>query len=142
MADQNIPELLFHTTLTVIDFHVDTSGSTQSVYVLGTHTTLESAKAFTLKALEGLNYQADDFDEFETRAPNKEWTHGDGILVYAKAPAGRKFFSLLFSSLRLPLYPPLSFTGVKKKTLIPSPNRGLQSRARHQAQHGETPCRR
>lgn len=93
MADQNIPELLFHTTLTVIDFHIDTSGSTQSVYVLGTHTTLESAKAFTLKALEGLGYQADDFDEFETRTPDKEWTHGDGILVYAKAPAGRMFSS-------------------------------------------------
>jgi len=91
MADQNIPELLFHTVLTVIDFHVDPSGATQSVYVLGTHTTLESAKAFTLKALEELNYEPDDFDEFETHTPGKEWTHGDGILVYAKAPAGQVF---------------------------------------------------
>ena len=90
-----VPELLFHTVLTVIDYHADTSGSTQTVYVLGTHTTLEAAKAFSYTALEGLGYQPDDFAEFETRAtkgPETNWTHGDGVMVYTKAPAGRKYF--------------------------------------------------
>ncbi|KAK1760253.1 hypothetical protein QBC47DRAFT_408339 [Echria macrotheca] len=88
-----VPELLFHTVLTVIDFHVDTSGSTQNVYVLGTHTTLEAAKTFSYTALEGLGYSEDDFVEYETRAkvPLENWKHGDGVMVYAKAPAGQVF---------------------------------------------------
>jgi len=98
MAEGNIPELLYHTTLTVIDYHVDTSGSTRGVYVLGTHTTLESAKAFSLTALQGLGYEEDDFAEYKTRSkkpPTDEgeegWPYGDGVLVYAKAPAGQEF---------------------------------------------------
>ncbi|KAK4445881.1 hypothetical protein QBC34DRAFT_412399 [Podospora aff. communis PSN243] len=92
-AKGNIPDLLFHTILTVIDYHVDTSGSTRNVYVLGTHTTLEAAKAFSLKALSSLGYEPDDFAEYASRAdtPAEKWTHGDGVFVYAKAPAGQAF---------------------------------------------------
>lgn len=94
-----VPELLYHTTLTVIDFHKDTSGSTREVHVLGTHTTLAAAKAFAYKALEGLGYTPDDFFTYEVRPttfqnpdePEKEWPHGDGVLVYAKAPASQEF---------------------------------------------------
>lgn len=93
MASDNIPDLLFHTMLTVIDYHTDTSGSTRTVYVLGTHTALEAAKAFSLTALSDLGYTPDDFAEYETGAkiPASEWTHGDGVIVYAKAPAGQVF---------------------------------------------------
>jgi hypothetical protein len=97
MADTNgapsTPEQLFHTTLTVVDFHHDTSGSTRDVHVLGTHTTLPAAKAFALAALERLGYQPDDFDMYATRANTapEEWTHGDGVMVYAKAPRGHEF---------------------------------------------------
>jgi hypothetical protein len=95
--EKNIPELLYHTTLTVIDYHVDTSGSTRGVYVLGTHTTLESAKAFSLTALQGLGYEEDDFAEYKARSKKlstdeeEDWPYGDGVLVYAKAPAGQEF---------------------------------------------------
>ncbi|KAK4234088.1 hypothetical protein C8A03DRAFT_38147 [Achaetomium macrosporum] len=92
----SIPEQLFHTVLTVIDYHADTSGSTQDVYVLGTHTTLRAAKAFALSALQQLGYQRDDFATYATRADlppdqNQEWPHGDGVMVYAKAPKGQEF---------------------------------------------------
>ncbi len=88
-----VPEVLFHTTLTVIDYHSDTSGSTRDVHVLGTHANLPAAKAFALMALKLLGYDASDFTEYTTRvdAPAEEWTHGDGVMVYAKAPKGQEF---------------------------------------------------
>ncbi|KAK3317352.1 hypothetical protein B0T19DRAFT_290281 [Cercophora scortea] len=99
MADINnneeaaVPEELFHTILTVIDYHADTSGSTRTVYVLGTHTSLAAAKAFTLHALQDLKYEPEDFAVFATRAttPAEDWKYGDGVLVYAEAPAGQIF---------------------------------------------------
>jgi len=91
-ANGTIPDLLYHTTLTVIDYHADSSGSTRNVYVLGTHTTLEAAKAFTARALQELKYEPQDFDTYAVRdADSGAWTHGDGVIVYAKAPAGQEF---------------------------------------------------
>ncbi|KAK4151721.1 hypothetical protein C8A00DRAFT_35621 [Chaetomidium leptoderma] len=89
----SIPEQLFHTTLTVVDYHSDTSGSTRDVYVLGTHTTLPAAKAFSLMALELLGYQPDDFTHYATRVDTapEEWKHGNGAMVYAKTPKGHEF---------------------------------------------------
>ncbi|KAK4120463.1 hypothetical protein N657DRAFT_154701 [Parathielavia appendiculata] len=92
MADTNgnpsVPEQVYHTTLTVVDYHRDTAGSIRDVYVLGTHTTLEAAKAFALEALEQqLGYSPSDFVEYATRAnstPPENWKHGDGVMVYAK----------------------------------------------------------
>lgn len=89
-----VPELLFHTVLIVVDYHTDTSGSTRNVYVLGTHTSLAAAKAFSQKALHGLDYEPEDFAEYAARSTfpeDKEWPYGDGIMVYAKAPAGQEF---------------------------------------------------
>jgi hypothetical protein len=86
-----IPKTLYHTTLCVIDYHHDASGGTRSVYVLGSHATLESAKAFTLKALQELGYDKDEFETYSERPADGEWNHGDGVLVYAKAPAGQVF---------------------------------------------------
>ncbi|AEO68558.1 uncharacterized protein THITE_2118115 [Thermothielavioides terrestris NRRL 8126] len=92
-GNSSIPEQLFHTVLTVVDYHQDTSGSTHDVHVLGTHTSLPAAKRFALRALEQLGYQPDDFEEYVTRAdtPPEDWTHGDGVMVYAKAPRGQEF---------------------------------------------------
>lgn len=87
------PDLLFHTLLTVIDFHTDTSGATRTVYVLGTHTALSTAKTFSTKALHTLGYEPDDFETYDVKTPEtaSKWTHGDGTIVYAKAPAGQEF---------------------------------------------------
>ncbi|KAK4107075.1 hypothetical protein N656DRAFT_785688 [Canariomyces notabilis] len=96
MAESNdshpIPDQLYHTTLTVVDYHLDTSGSTRDFYVLGTHTTVSAAKAFALGALKSLGYQPDDFADYTTRldTPPESWTHGDGVMVYAKGAAGQE----------------------------------------------------
>lgn len=89
----DIPEQLYHTLLTVIDFHDDTSGYTRSTYPLATHTSLPAAKSFAAHALEHLHYQPDDFTTYSVRTPSTAaaWTHGDGAVVYAKAPAGQEF---------------------------------------------------
>ncbi|KAK3987716.1 hypothetical protein QBC44DRAFT_399966 [Cladorrhinum sp. PSN332] len=93
--EPNVPENLFHTTLTVIDYHKDPSGAIRSVYVLGTHTDLPSAKRFALSALQFLNYDPSDFAAYATRPTTDEdaagnWPHGPGVLVYARAPAGQE----------------------------------------------------
>ncbi|KAB5527968.1 hypothetical protein GE09DRAFT_975298 [Coniochaeta sp. 2T2.1] len=91
-TQEEVPDLLYHTLLTVIDFHDDTSGYTRSTYPLGTNTTLPAAKAFAAQALEKLNYTPDDFETYAVHTPenNDTWPHGDGVIVYAKAPAGHE----------------------------------------------------
>jgi hypothetical protein len=89
MAD--IPELLYHTTLVVYDGSRDPANCARSAYVLGTHTTLPAAKAFSATALQGMGYEPSDFDEYHVKDPSKEWPYDDGVIVYAKAPAGQEF---------------------------------------------------
>ena len=85
------PKLLYHTALTVIDYHEDTGGSTESFYILGTHSNLEAAKAFAKMALQSQGFQANDFAAYQERQPGQPWPHGDSFIVYAKAPAGQEF---------------------------------------------------
>jgi len=87
----NTAELLFHTTLTVIDYNADTSGSTRTVYVLATHTTLEAAKGSASTALQGLQYAPEDFALYDIHEPGRDWSHGDGVVVFAKLHAGQEF---------------------------------------------------
>ncbi|KAH7169835.1 uncharacterized protein B0J16DRAFT_351638 [Fusarium flagelliforme] len=88
----NSPELLYHIILTVIDYHVDPSGAKRSTYVLGTHATLEAAKNSTFRVLDTMRYEPEDFVEYAVHSSSTgEWGHGDGVLVYAKAPAGQVF---------------------------------------------------
>lgn len=88
-----VPELLYHTLLTVVDYHDDTSGFTQTTFPLGTHISLPAAKEFAAHSLEGLGYQPDDFAEYAVHTPEagENWKYGDGVIVYAKAPAGQEF---------------------------------------------------
>lgn len=90
-GNPSIPEQVYHTTLTVVDFHRDTSGSTRDTHVLGTHTSLPAAKTFALSALETLGYKPGDFDEYTTRADYtgeaaENWPHHDHVMVYARGP--------------------------------------------------------
>lgn len=85
------PELLYHTLLIVVDYHVDPSGADRSTYVLGTHATLDAAKPFAYRALRKLGYTPKDFLEYAVHTSSVEWEYGNGVLVYAKAPAGQVF---------------------------------------------------
>ncbi|PHH89451.1 hypothetical protein CDD83_6037 [Cordyceps sp. RAO-2017] len=91
-----VSELLYHTILTVIDYHKDRFGAIRLVFVLGTHVNLDAAKAFSIRALEKLNFVPDDFEQYAVRSldklPVERWIHGDGVLVFARAPAGQEFF--------------------------------------------------
>ncbi|KAL2270640.1 hypothetical protein VTJ83DRAFT_11 [Remersonia thermophila] len=88
-----VPEQLFHTTLTVVDYHDETHGFTQDVYVLGTHTSHPAAKAFAMSALESLGYTPDDFEIYTVRKdiPGEEWPHGENVVAYAETPRGQHF---------------------------------------------------
>ncbi|RSL81334.1 hypothetical protein CDV31_017045 [Fusarium ambrosium] len=84
-------DLLYHTTLTVIDYREDPSGAKHSAYVLATHASIEAAKTFARDALHLLKYEPDDFEEYSVYSSSHEWKHGDGVVVYARAPAGQVF---------------------------------------------------
>ncbi|EPE04618.1 hypothetical protein F503_06167 [Ophiostoma piceae UAMH 11346] len=88
-----ITDLLYHTTLAVHDKKGGlSSGHSRSVYVLGTHSTLAAAKAFAVTSLHGLGYEPGDFTEYAVHDGKTAWKYGDGVVVYAKAPAGQEFF--------------------------------------------------
>src|SRR5262245_14367754 len=89
--DPNVPELLYHTTLTIVDYRDDNAGSAQSFYVLGTHGSLPAAKAFAVTALHSQGFEPDDFTVYEERKLQPLWSHDDGVIVFAKTPAGQDF---------------------------------------------------
>ncbi|RFU77288.1 hypothetical protein TARUN_4964 [Trichoderma arundinaceum] len=89
-----IPEQLFHTVLTVIDYSHDPSGANRTAFVLKTHGTLEAAKKFAAHSLESVNFASDDFQQFHVRhaaGSSESWSHGDGVLVFARAFDGQEF---------------------------------------------------
>ncbi|KAK8142571.1 hypothetical protein G3M48_008552 [Beauveria asiatica] len=89
---QKAPEQLYHTVLTVIDYHEDSSGATRSVYVLGTHCTLDAATTYALQSLEKLSFTPREFQDYEVRLTDGgRWKHGDDVLVFACAPSGQVF---------------------------------------------------
>lgn len=93
-SEAETPQTLYHTLLTVIDYEADATGAARTVYPLGTHTSLEAAKAFAAgPALQGLGYARDDFETYETRSPTspEPWTHGDGTVVYARRAGPHAF---------------------------------------------------
>jgi hypothetical protein len=88
-----VPEFLYHTYLKVDEHGVETKEVIPRFYVLGTHATVESAKNSAATVIPKLGYEESDFDIYEERPKvGGEWKHGDGVVVYAKAPAGQEFF--------------------------------------------------
>ncbi|WXC67279.1 hypothetical protein SNK03_013063 [Fusarium graminearum] len=86
------PELLYHIILTVIDYHLDPSGATRSIYILATRATLEAAKESSYRVIHVLRYKPQDFLKYAVHSSHTgTWAHGDGVLIYAKAPAGQVF---------------------------------------------------
>jgi hypothetical protein len=89
---REIPELLFHSTLEVVDEHRPGgfNGSHQ-LFVLGTYGGFEAARRFSSGAFEALGHKPDDFTTYQVRDPGRDWPHGDGILVFAQSPSGQQF---------------------------------------------------
>jgi hypothetical protein len=88
-----IPDTLYHIKRVIIDYHEDKSGATRITDILGTFTDLKAAKLAARSGLASEGYLKDDFETFEQKDESKpeEWKYGDGVLVYAKAPAGQEF---------------------------------------------------
>ncbi len=89
--ENSTPELLYHVKRTITDFAEDKSGATQTTDILGTFTNLASAKAAARSALASEGYLKDDFEDYVENNGTEEWTHGDGVIVFAKAPRGQEF---------------------------------------------------
>lgn len=84
---ESVPELLFHTILTVIHHNNESGNGHLDTYVLGTRTTLEAAKSFAKHSLTYFGYAKEEFEIYEERTPGVEWKHGDGVMVYGKTAA-------------------------------------------------------
>jgi hypothetical protein len=86
-------EYLFHVKRTIADYADDKSGATRTTDILGTFTSLAAAKTAAYGALASEGYIKDDFEVLEQKdeADPNEWKHGDGVLVFAKAPRGQEF---------------------------------------------------
>jgi len=84
-------EFLYHVKRTITDFSEDKSGSTQTTDILGTFTELAAAKSAARSALASEGYLKDDFETCEENEGTSTWKYGDGVLAYAKAPAGQVF---------------------------------------------------
>jgi hypothetical protein len=87
------PEFLFHVKRTITDYADDKSGATRITDILGTFTSLAAAKNAAHGALASEGYIKDDFETLEQKdeTSEEEWKHGDGCLVFAKAPRGQEF---------------------------------------------------
>jgi len=83
----SVPELLFHTILTVIHHDSEAGSGRLDAYVLGTRTTLEAAKSFARHSLTFFGYSKEEFQIYEEKTPGVEWKHGDGVMVYGKTAA-------------------------------------------------------
>ncbi|GKU22588.1 unnamed protein product [Fusarium langsethiae] len=93
------PELLYHVLLTVINYHEDPSGARRSTYVVGTRGSIEFAKSSAYRVLNALRYTVDDFDEYSVHLSHQgTWRYGEGVMVYARTPAGQTFLTSVQAS--------------------------------------------
>ena len=111
-AEASVPDTLYHTLLTVVDYAADPTGSVRTVHPLGTHADLAAAKAFALSALSRLGYARDDFESYAERGaatnglPNED---DDGVLVRARRTGPHEFLVSLATTPNnehLPTTPP------------------------------------
>jgi hypothetical protein len=84
---------LYHIKRTVTDYLNDPSGATRTTDILKTFVDLPAAKAAARKALFSEGYLKDDFQVYEENDGTEAWDfkRGDGVIVWARAPAGQEF---------------------------------------------------
>ncbi|KAL7784838.1 hypothetical protein V8C37DRAFT_395275 [Trichoderma ceciliae] len=93
-SSECVPEELFHTVLTVIDYSHDPSGANRTAFVLKSHGTLDAAKKFAIHSLESVNFTSNDFQQYHVRnakGASECWSHGDGVLLFARSFDGQEF---------------------------------------------------
>lgn len=90
MATNDTPDQLFSIKRTIINYLQDESGATRYIDILGTYSKLEAAKAAARTALPDEGYIKDDFPIYDENDGKKQWTHGDGVIVFAKMGAGQE----------------------------------------------------
>jgi len=66
-------------------------GSTEDVTLFGTYTDLAAAKKASYSILQFEGYEKEFFATYDLNDGSTEWTHGDGVMVYAETPTGEKF---------------------------------------------------
>jgi hypothetical protein len=66
-------------------------GSTENVTLFGTYTELSAAKKASYTILQFEGYEKEFFATYEINDGTKDWTYGDGVMVYAKTSDGEKF---------------------------------------------------
>jgi hypothetical protein len=66
-------------------------GSVEDVTLFGTYTDLAAAKKASYTVLQFEGYEKEFFATYDINDATKEWTHGDGVMVYAVTPTGEKF---------------------------------------------------
>jgi hypothetical protein len=84
-------DLLYHVVCEVIDYHKDKSGATRTTEVFGTYTSLLAAKSAARSCLKMLGYLPEEFSTYREKINPETWSYGDGVFIYAKAPAGQEF---------------------------------------------------
>ncbi|RDL41146.1 Uncharacterized protein BP5553_01125 [Venustampulla echinocandica] len=84
------PDQLFSIKRTIIDYLQDESGATRYIDILGTYSKLDAAKAAARTALTDEGYIKDDFPTYDENDGKKQWTHGDGVIVFAKMGSGQE----------------------------------------------------
>jgi len=84
-------DLLYHVVYEIIDYHKDTSGTTRTINVFGTFTSLPVAKVVARSLLKNWGYSVSDFEIYEVNTNPENWKYGDGVALYAKARSGQEF---------------------------------------------------
>src|SRR5579871_4526020 len=83
--------LLYHVKCEIIDYHKDESGATRSTEIFGSYTSLPAAKTAARSCLKTWGYEPSEFATYAEDTDPSTWKYGDGVAVFAKAPAGQEF---------------------------------------------------
>ena len=81
---------LFVVKRTILD-PKDPKGLSFNIALPATFTDLQAAKVEAKALLSKEGYDTDFFTPYEVKSNPSEWKHGDGVIVFAKAPSGEVF---------------------------------------------------